>query len=273
MCRLPVLESGTALVMATVLGLLAGAITPASASAVAARGSALALPLVTGTAKPELVLAQRTIERNWGPSDDSTYREVNVPGWKSEGGAMGFSFVLPGSGQLYAGERYGVLFMIGEALGIYQVIALLKSGDEWENKARTYAGNPNDSTSNWSFQSFEQRTGSSTADLQSLYAADPSLFYFRIGEDPSLAPGWVDYSTGLDSRSTFTSWRGTAESKRKRSRAWRSALWVNHLGSAIDAFRVARLANVPLRENLHMHLKTNWSDGGPAMSAVIEARF
>lgn len=247
---------------------------PGAADAGAGHGSVLALPLVGGTDKPELVLAQRTIDRNWGPSDDSTYREVEVKGWKSEGGAMGFSFVLPGAGQLYAGERYGVLLMLGEALGIYQVIALMKSGDDWDTKARTFAGNPNDTTSAWSFHHYEQSTGSNSSSLQALYAADPSLFYYRIGEDPSLTPGWVDASSGQSSsRSTFTSWRDTAESKRKRSRAWRSALWVNHLGSAIDAFRVARIANVPLRDNLRMHLKTDWSGGEPALTATLEAKF
>jgi hypothetical protein len=259
--------------LAMALAMLAAMSPAATADGGALRGSSLALPLVTGTAKPELVLAQRTIERRWGPSDDSTYREVNVQGWKSEGGAMGFSFVLPGAGQLYAGERYGVLFMLGEALGIYQVFALLRSGDDWDNRARAFAGNPNDTTSTWSFRNYEQRTGSNAADLEQLYAADPSLFYYRIGADPALAPGWTDYSSGLSSRSTFTDWRDTAESKRKRSRAWRSALWINHLGSAIDAFRVARIANVPLRDNLHMHLKTDWSGDGPAMTASIEAKF
>jgi hypothetical protein len=245
----------------------------AAASDSMPRGSALALPLVTGETRPELLLAQRTIERKWGPSDDSTYHEVNVPGWKSEGGAMAFSFVIPGAGQMYAGERSGLFFLLGEAIGIYEVVSLLNSANEWDTKARTYAGNPNDSTSTWSFDSYQQRTGSSTAELQALYAADPSLFYYRIGADPTLAPGWVDYSSGLDSRSTFTSYRDNAESRRHRSHTWRSALWINHLGAAVDAFRVARLANVPLRENLHMHLKTDWSGDAPAMSAVIEASF
>lgn len=238
-----------------------------------ARGSVLALPLVTGGERPELVLAQRTINRAWGPSDDSTYKEVNVPGWKSEGGAMAFSFMIPGAGQLYAGERYGILFMLGEALGIYQVISLMHDGDNWDQKARTFAGNPNDTTSTWSFQNYQRRTGASPADLEVLYQADPSLFYYRIGEDPTLAPGWNDYSSGLSSRDTFTSYRDNAEGSRKSSRAWRAALWVNHLGAAVDAFRVARLANVPLRENLHMHLKTDWSAGGPSMTAALEAHF
>jgi hypothetical protein len=256
-----------------VLAALATWAADGSAASFTSRGSVLALPLVTGVGRPELVLAQRTINRSWGPSEDSTYREVEIPGWKSEGGAMAMSFAVPGAGQLYAGDRSGYLFLIAEALGIYQVFALLHSADDWEHKARTFAGNPNDSTSAWSFQTYEQRTGSSPSDLETLYQVDPSLFYFRIGEDPSLAAGWTDYPGSQESQKTFVSWRDNAESRRKRSRLWRSALWVNHLGSAIDAMRVARLVNVPLRDNLHMHLKTDWSGGGPSMAATIEARF
>lgn len=245
----------------------------ASADESTSRGSVLALPLLSGEDKPELVLAQRVIDRKWGPSDDSTYHEVNVPGWKSEGGAMALSFALPGTGQLYAGERSGYLFLLGEALGIYEVFSLIHSANDWERKAQTFAGNPNDSTSAWSFQTYAERTGSSTSDLRTLYSVDPSLFYFRIGEDPTLSSGWADYPTSDESRRTFVAWRDNSEERFKRSRIWRSALWVNHLGSAIDALRVARLVNVPLRNNLHMHLKTDWSGGGPAMSAVLEARF
>jgi hypothetical protein len=186
---------------------------------------------------------------------------------------MALSFAVPGTGQMYAGERYGVLFLLGEALGIYEVVSLMHSGNDWDNKARTFAGNPNDTTSEWSFAAYQRRTGSSTADLQTLYQADPSLFYFRIGEDPTLAPGWSDYNNGLASRDTFTSYRDNGQSDWKRSRQWRAVLWINHLGSAIDAFRVARIANVPLRNNLHMHLKTSWSNGGPTMAATLEAKF
>ena len=32
---------------------------------------------------PELWLAQRSIDRDWGLSEDSTYRVVDVPGYKS----------------------------------------------------------------------------------------------------------------------------------------------------------------------------------------------
>ena len=52
---------------------------------------------------PELWLAQRTIDRDWGLSEDSTYRTVDIQGYKSEGWAMIMSAALPGTGQLYVG--------------------------------------------------------------------------------------------------------------------------------------------------------------------------
>ena len=63
----------------------------------AAEASQLALPILTGAQKPELTLAQRVIEREWGPSEDSVYVVVDVPGWREEAYAMGLSAAAPGS--------------------------------------------------------------------------------------------------------------------------------------------------------------------------------
>ena len=79
--------------------------------------SKLAPSILRGSAKvPELWLAQRSIDREWGLSDDSTYATVDVPGWKSEGLAFTMSAVLPGTGQLYVGEDSGWYYMIAEAV-------------------------------------------------------------------------------------------------------------------------------------------------------------
>ncbi len=72
-------------------------------AAVPARGETtasprLALALVTGASQPRLKLEQRAIERSWGLSEDSVYREVDVPGWRSEGAAAAMSAVVAGRG-------------------------------------------------------------------------------------------------------------------------------------------------------------------------------
>ena len=67
------------------LGCLTSSVAAGSEGATAATGSAaasrLATSVLSGSASvPRLWLAQRAIDRDWGPSDDSTYRTVDVKG-------------------------------------------------------------------------------------------------------------------------------------------------------------------------------------------------
>lgn len=237
-------------------------------------GSVFAFPLVGGTDRPDLVLAQRTIERRWGPSEDSVYREVSVPGWKSEGGAMAMSAVLPGAGQIYAGEhRMGYAFLLAEAVGFYQHWALQRTADRFERKARAYAGNPQDSTSRWAFSTYEQRTGQSADALRALYQADPDLFYYEIARYDNLQQGWSDYGYTEIEREQFIEWRENVEERRKRARYFVAMIWANHVIAAVDALREARISNLPLRRDLELHLKSGWSRGAPQMAVSLERRF
>ena len=257
----------------SLLAVSASAASAGDASALSRHGSRLALPMVAGQNQPDLILAQRAIDRHWGPSEDSTYRELPAPGWKSESGAMAMSGVLPGAGQIYAGERYGYLLMLAEAAGIYEVWELRRSGNRWERQARAYAGDPNDSTSNWAFETYEKRTGRSADELRRLYNADPNLFYAEIANDDDLSYGWTDNGSANVTREQYSEWRENAETRRKRSRYWGAGLWVNHIASAFDALRLARSVNVPIQRNLELHLKSGWRRGGPQLAAVIERRF
>jgi hypothetical protein len=237
------------------------------------RGSVLAFPLVSGSSQPGLVLAQRTIERRWGPSDDSTYREVSVSGWKSEGGGFLLSMAVPGAGEIYAGERIGYLFMLTEAIAFYETWELRRSANQRERDARAWAGDPTDSLSRFSFDAYEKRTKQSSAYWRSLYYADPSLFYFEISRNPSLRPGWED-QTGEDIMGEqFTEWRENVEVRRKHARYWQAAIWMNHAAAAFEALRAARVLNLPLRENIQLRLKSGWNRGGPQVAAVMERRF
>ena len=244
-----------------------------SAAAAPAHGSVLAFPLVVGRDQPDLVLAQRTIDRHWGPSDDSTYHEVSISGWKSEGGAFAMSLLLPGAGQLYVGERSGYLFLVTEAVCIYEVRALTRSAGNWDHEARAWAGDPADARSRWSFDTYQKQSPGSTASLRALYAADPSLFYFAIGEQSSLGPGWVDHGGTDESRQQFVAWRDNAEERRRRARSWSAAIWVNHAVAAFEALRAARLLNLPLRQSLDLRLKSGWNRGGPQVMAALERTF
>ena len=251
----------------------AGAIPGADAPGAPERGSTLAYPLVSGQGAPDLVLAQRTIERHWGLSEDSTYKTVDVPGWKSEGGAMAMSFAVPGTGQLYVGERYGYLFLLIEALGIYEVWDSRHTASDLEKQARGFVGNPADSTSRWSFDAWEKKTGQSADGLRALYAADPVLFYSEISYEDRLDPGWNDSGSGDANRAQYTAWRNDAESHLKHARMWTGGLWANHLVAAADALRAARLVNLPLQRDLELRLRSGWKKGGPQFTATLERRF
>src|SRR5262249_20815905 len=65
----------------------------------------LALSLVTGASTPRLRLEQRQIDRSWGPSEDSVYREIEIPEWRSESAATLLSAAVPGAGQAYVGSQ------------------------------------------------------------------------------------------------------------------------------------------------------------------------
>src|SRR5207247_2336461 len=75
--------------------LACAAAAPRAAGAGEAAGSVLAPRLLEGTERPELILAQRVIERSWGLSEDSTYVELSIPDWKSEGWAFLLSGAVP----------------------------------------------------------------------------------------------------------------------------------------------------------------------------------
>ena len=139
--------------------LAGGVLLNAGTAGAVIRGSALALPMITDHGRPQFGLAQRAIDRSWGLSEDSTYSEVDVPEWRSEGLAAGFSAVVPGAGQLYTGEGSGVWFALAEVAGwTANRIYLHKAQTERERSAR-FAGDPTDATSAWSFQRFTEATG------------------------------------------------------------------------------------------------------------------
>jgi hypothetical protein len=252
---------GAALVLVCATAAHAGSLT----------GSALALPLVDPGAVPGVTVLQRTISREWGPSEDSTYVTVNVPGYKSEGWAAVMSGALPGSGQYYVGENSAVWWALAEAAGWTAYAVFTDRSDLKKDQAQGFAGNPDSTSSNWSFQRWSQSTGNATADLQRLYAGDPDAFFYLIGHNDTYLSGWAGNSS--DTRSQY---RGAYdESQQAKSRAHMAigVLWLNHLLSAVDALRAARNHNLRLNGGTQLKVRTSWHDGGPAVRAPLERRF
>src|SRR5262245_56739288 len=89
------------------------------------RGETLAMPLLAQGDRPELIWAQRTIDREWMSTTDPDHPR-SIAGWRSEPAAVALSAALPGAGQLYTGERSGYVFALAEAVG-WITFAVLKN--------------------------------------------------------------------------------------------------------------------------------------------------
>jgi hypothetical protein len=234
-------------------------------------GSDLALAIVEGEGPPTLIFAERAIQRSWGPSDDSIYVVHDIPDWRSEGLAMAMSAVVPGTGQMYAGQKFrGLWFMVVEAAAWTARQVYRTRAHDLRDDAAVFAGDPSDSTSAWSFRRWSRATGGDPKDLQTLYTGDREVFYDLIGSDDRASAGWADPSDG---RTYFGALREQSDTRLHYAHYTEVVLWLNHVVAAYDALRAARLHNMPLRGQLELKLKSSWRDHGPALAASIERKF
>lgn len=235
--------------------------------------SELAIPKLHGASEvPDLWLAQRSIDREWGVSEDSTYKTIDVKGWKSEGLAMTLSGVLPGAGHLYVGENSGWAYLLGEAAGWFGRFQARKRGDQARDLAAKIIGDPTNPASWWSFERYAANTGDNAAELRVLWEKDRDAFYELLSNDARYRFG---FGTS-DQSSAFENYHDTHELSQKRYRQARYAeiaLWANHVVAAFDALRAARLHNMPLRHNLDLQLGGRMGAGGPRLRAAVVKRF
>lgn len=240
-----------------------------AAHAAALTGSKLALPVAT--APDGGLLAQRVLEREWGLAEDSTYREVDVPGWKSEGGAMALSALLPGAGQLYAGERSGWAYLLIETAGWVEHGIALRDADRRDDEARAFVGDPYDSTAGWSFARFEA-TGGDPGYIERLWNGDRESFYRMLANDPAYVGGFGGVSAS-NSQVRLNSLRASRDSKLRLSRSMEALIWLNHVVAAIDALRAARIHNLPLRQQYQLRIGQKFRHGRPEFRAALVRRF
>lgn len=215
------------------------------------------------------MLAQRTIDREWGLSDDSMYVEVDVPGLKSEALATSLSAILPGAGQLYVGEKSGWLFAALEAAGWGGWWWQRREADRLNRDAEGVAGVPDDPASGWSFQRWADATEGDPAALAALYSADREAFYNAIASDPAYGAGW----SNPDAQVEFSALRARADTRRESARLYATALWLNHIVAAVDALRATRFHNLPLRENLRVRVGSRGTYARPGVTMAVEVKF
>jgi hypothetical protein len=232
----------------------------------------LALAAITRGGKPELLLAQRTIERDWGPSTDSLDLAKRRAGWKSEPFSFASSALLPGAGQAYVGETSAIWFALAEAAGWTAHWLFHRDADRDREAAARIAGNPADSTSGWSFQRWEAADPARDASqIEALWLADRAAFYTLIASDPQYLDGWSGDPAAT--RASFDEQRDLADRALDRRRWSDIGLGLNHVIAAVDALRAARAHNLPVRRNLDLALRGHWGRRGPSVMAVLERRF
>jgi hypothetical protein len=255
------------LVFACVLGPWA-----ASARADFTGFSHLGQPVRPRGAVQEDLLAQRTIDREWGPAEDSTYHVVDVPGWKSEGLALMLSGAVPGAGHLYLGESGGWAFACGEAaFWLGRWYEARSARQEWDNLAR-FIGDPYDSSSTFSFVRYVEASGQSSADLERLWQGDRGAFYRELNDNPDALMGFAA-DAALVQQVRVHNMLDAHDVSLRHEWLFDAALWANHLLAALDALRAARAHNAPLREQYHIELGRSSRNGQRELRAALVRRF
>jgi hypothetical protein len=259
---------------ALVLPVLAYATT---ALAIEWSASPIALELVTipesgrlaPAPEPGLLLAQRVLDREWTTRADSLSNSSYVTGGKSELGALAMSAVVPGTGQLYVGERSGFIYLAAEVVAVAGALFFNGKANETRDDAAVVAGVPVDSTSGWSAERWASATSGDPDPVVALYQADPEAYYDRIAKDPSYAAGWSSDAK----HGEFITLRTESDDQLQRAHTLEAAVWINHLVSAFDALRAARFYNVPLRRGMELKGNARWKKDGPAVKFAVVQRF
>ena len=215
-------------------------------------------------------LAQRVITREWGASDDTSYVEIEVPGYRSEGWALLLSSIVPGTGELYVGEGSGWVALLAEAGAWTARVILDRQADRHQQDAARWAGSPYDPASRWNFARWAEATQGDTLALQQLYAGDRDAFYHRIG-DQRYRAGWGN-ETDIEG---FLDLQSDSRRFRRRVTYANGTIILLHLASALDALHAAREHNVPLQQNLRLKLGGTIDPSGESMAFVagVERRF
>jgi len=221
---------------------------------------------------PELWLAQRSIDRQWGLSDDSTYKTVDIPGYKSEGWAMMMSAVVPGTGQLYVGEASGWLFLVAEVAGWTGHFLVHDRAQGLSHDAANYVGDPTDSSSTWSFARYTAATGGEATQLETLWMHDRDAFYQALASDAQFKDGFKGPDQ-VATYSTYSDIRQSSQDRFKQVHYLDVALLLNHVVAAFDAVRAARAHNVPLQRNTDLKLGGGLKHGQPELHATLTRRF
>ena len=229
--------------------------------------------------KPELVLAQRSIDRDVGKKTNQVgpepeYSYVEIPGWKDPGKASLMSAVVPGTGQLYAGSKRGYVFLGIEAVAMMAYVKYRNDSHDRRDTYYSYVGDPNNPDSRFSFSRLHGSIpAEEVARLEEIYAKDPREFYDEVTTNDQLAAGWSDSGENTGQRSQAATYMSEVNNLDRKSNFGLATLIANHLVATVDAFRLVRINNFALRENMTLKIKARPIGHNPSFGMTLTQKF
>jgi len=171
---------------------------------------------------------------------------------RSPGLAFLFSAAVPGGGQFYNGQRRGLVYLAVEAAAWIAHLSFRSSGNDKETEYKRFADG------HWDLDRYREAAGD-TACFWSLEADSLIVdfsennrqhYYEDIGKLESYSCGW-DSQTN---RTEYRDLRGRSNDLLRSARTARMVVFLNHLVSAIDAFRSARSMNVDVARGTELRM-------------------
>jgi hypothetical protein len=201
------------------------------------------IPQTPGQETP-LEFAQRAIRRRATQVDTSAHVETpEVSRPKSAGIAIGLAAAVPGTGQLYLGQKHGYVQLGAEALAWLSFFSLEKSGTDKQSQYRSFVGDATaaalDPNVRWQFERYCPNPvdcdSTDYSDLRRQWDEDRTRFYESI-TDPRYARGWSDTTAAA----RYEQMRDQANRFLRLARYATAVVVVNHVVSLIDAVHSTR---------------------------------
>jgi hypothetical protein len=167
------------------------------------------------------------------------------------------SALVPGTGQLAQGQRRGWFYLGAEVVSIFSAVALRSAGNQAEEDYQQYAD------AHWAWVRYETATSCGDGlgpvnfelerdQLRAVYESARDQYYEDIGRLNIYACGW----DALDHRGEYEGMRSDADGLFSASRYAITAMFLNHVVSAVDA---AKSASNRRHRDESQALRMGWS--------------
>jgi len=197
---------------------------------------------------------------------------------RKPGLAFLLSALLPGSGQLYNGDRRGYIYLGAEAGCWFARLSYSHAGKEEEDASTAYAGR------HWATDRYRGAAGdpgctwSAAADsaLADMYENSRTRYYDTIGQVDDYRCGWDDFASTYDpaqadakspNRAHYVDMRQKSSDLKGNAKTVLGLMIINRLISSVDAYRTARNRNQ--KESFHLESGMDGSIDRPRLTVRL----